>query len=85
MLLSVREIGNGKCGFREENPSARVPRRPAPAGRAMAAAYSGRRDSNPQQPTWKAGALPIELRPRQGRTGKQGRIRAGRGPCSRPA
>ena len=24
---------------------------------------SGRRDSNPQQPAWKAGALPIELLP----------------------
>ena len=24
---------------------------------------SGRRDSNPQQPAWKADALPIELRP----------------------
>jgi hypothetical protein len=31
--------------------------------------WSGRRDSNPQQPAWKAGALPIELRPRSGRAG----------------
>lgn len=25
--------------------------------------WSGRRDSNPQQPAWKAGTLPIELLP----------------------
>ena len=32
-----------------------------PSGRS---GRSGRRDSNPQRPTWKAGALAIELRPR---------------------
>src|SRR5262249_35822966 len=30
--------------------------------------WSGRRDSNPRQPAWKAGTLPTELLPQSGRT-----------------
>ncbi len=34
--------------------------------------WSGRRDSNPQPPAWKAGALPIELHPPASLVGERG-------------
>src|SRR5690349_19691613 len=41
--------------------------------------WSGRRDSNPRHPAWKAGTLPAELHPPDGtpmlRAGGEGRVR----------
>src|SRR5437899_2824622 len=63
----------GGSSVRAESPRGELNSRPLPyQGSALPLCYvgdgllrrSGRWDSNPRQPAWKAGALPTELRPR---------------------
>ena len=44
-------------------------RRPQGGNRRSSSRWSGRRESNPRQPAWEAGALPTELHPQSGARG----------------
>ena len=58
---SSEQQKNGATGRPKNHPEEKNPT----AKRGGGVPWSGRRDSNPRQPAWQAGALPTELLPRE--------------------